>query len=268
MSEITGKIRILKIKRVGATDFKQVGFLLVNNWQKLTSMLPVTTRNDGGYRSQIPLEKSGNISFTCMVFEDEDYIVKDRISYKELMEIHSNDELVDWVLIAEGKNLAHAGKGHFTSLNEVAANDGIVQVDGALEMFGRWLDFNDVEPPSQPLLTLDDVDSFNLTADVSWTSAVDNFGVIGYQLRLSATNQPDVFINVGDINSYVLTGLQYFTFYGINVRAQDAAGNYSAWSTKRLIFIRLPSGVPEPSYMQFEDGRTIEDESGIPLEFE
>lgn len=265
MAAIDGKIRVLKIKRPGEQTFRQVGFLLVNTWQRQTAMLPTTTPNDGGYRTEVPVEKSSTITFSALVYEDVDYV--DRLGYKELLEIEGNNELVEWLLIAEGKNLAQSGKGHFVNLNEQAPSDGFVQVNGTLNVFGRDYEFNDTEPPTKPVLTLV-VDMITPKFTLTWTTATDNMAVDYYELRKNNSGKT-VIIPMGQATEYTDRSVQYFQYYSYNVRAVDVVGNIGPWSNKRLGFARLPSGVPSPpDYMLFENGNTILDEKGIPLIFE
>lgn len=268
MAALEGDIRVLKIRRVGEADFKQVGFLLVNNWQKNTSMLPTTTRNDAGFRTQIPLEKSASISFTAVVFEDQDYVNYDRITYKELMQIHEADEQIEWLLIAEGKNLAHAGKAYITALNEGAPHKEFVQMDGVLDVFGRWYEFNDTEPPTAPVLTLEEVDSLPTPfARTTWTMATDNFGIACYELhKFNGTNwQRVVFDNVLE---YVDTALMLATFYAYRVRAKDLNGNLSPWSNVVKFSLPIPSGMPTPKYKLHQDGTAKLHQNGVPKQYQ
>lgn len=72
--------------------------------------------------------------------------------------------------------------------------------------------------------------------NLSWTAATDNVGVTGYQLQrctgASCTSWADVSpAPSGTSTTYNNTGLSPLTTYRYQVRARDAAGNWSAYST-------------------------------------
>jgi chitodextrinase len=82
----------------------------------------------------------------------------------------------------------------------------------------------DTTPPSVPSnVTVGGATSSSLT--VSWSPSTDNVGVAGYDV-LRAGNTTTV---TG--TSYTATGLSANTAYSFQVRARDAAGNTSAYST-------------------------------------
>ncbi len=65
------------------------------------------------------------------------------------------------------------------------------------------------------------------TLDVSWNPSNDNVGVTGYELRQNGQSQ-----GTFTTTFTVRTGLNSNTVYTYQVRAFDAAGNFSAWSTE------------------------------------
>lgn len=84
-------------------------------------------------------------------------------------------------------------------------------------------------PPTAVLATAGPVDS----ADLSWTPATDNFGVVGYRVYHEATNE--LIVDVAG-TSTVLSGLVEgdYRFY---VKAYDAAGNTSYRSNTAAVTI-------------------------------
>lgn len=70
--------------------------------------------------------------------------------------------------------------------------------------------------------------------DLAWSASSDNVAVTGYQLRRAtnsgfSTGVTD--IDLGNVTSYSNTGLTPSTQYWYKVRAKDASGNYSAYSS-------------------------------------
>lgn len=69
------------------------------------------------------------------------------------------------------------------------------------------------------------------TVTLSWSGATDNVGVTGYEIY-----RDDESIGVvGAITTYTVAGLSPLTIYRFSVRARDAAGNWSAPSTKYTV---------------------------------
>lgn len=94
--------------------------------------------------------------------------------------------------------------------------------------FGSWTvtcEVPDTEAPSAPA-GLTSPAQTDTTAELSWTAATDNHGVIGYDVYEGAT-----LIGTTDgALSFTATGLIPATAYSFTVRARDAAGNVSAAS--------------------------------------
>lgn len=67
-------------------------------------------------------------------------------------------------------------------------------------------------------------------ATASWTAATDNVGVTSYEYQINT----GVWVNVGNVLTTALTGLNPLTTYSISIRAMDAAGNPSSASTASL----------------------------------
>lgn len=86
-------------------------------------------------------------------------------------------------------------------------------------------DIVDVTAPSVPTgLTQGTVTSSSIQA--TWSASTDNVGVTGYQLRLDGGSA----VSTASL-SYTFNSLSPSTSYDIEVRAGDAAGNWSAWSS-------------------------------------
>ncbi len=265
MAAIRGKFRILYIKTAGQ-DWRRVAHLRVNSWQSTVDFLPTTTRANKGHKTQRPVSIGDTISFSAIIFQDNDVVGK--VGYKELKKIKNARTLFDWKLQADGEAFIDAGRGHLASLGETADVGDVMTYEGSIQVYGAPLDLSDVDPPTRPILSINNIDAFELSADLTWTESFDTNALSSYELRISESSGEDILIDVGNVNEYKLFWLRYFVYFSVNVRAIDIAGNKSAWSAKRLLYIPLPSGVPAVDYMQFEDGGTILDESGIPLEFE
>jgi chitodextrinase len=80
------------------------------------------------------------------------------------------------------------------------------------------------------------------TFKLSWSAATDNVGVTSYQVECDGsvvtTESPIT------TTSNLLTGLTPGAIYLVNVRAGDAAGNWSAWSTPLAVTLLADTTVP------------------------
>jgi len=84
----------------------------------------------------------------------------------------------------------------------------------------------DTTPPSVPgTVSVGGATTSSLT--VSWSASTDNIGVTGYDVLRGGTSAPVTVTGT----SYTATGLNAGTSYSFQVRARDAAGNTSAYST-------------------------------------
>jgi glucose/arabinose dehydrogenase/chitodextrinase len=90
----------------------------------------------------------------------------------------------------------------------------------------------DTTPPSAPTgLSATALSTSRI--DLSWTASTDNVGVAGYRVERCLGNNCSNFVQVGTptATTYSNTGLQANTIYRFRVRAVDAAGNLSPYST-------------------------------------
>jgi fibronectin type 3 domain-containing protein len=100
--------------------------------------------------------------------------------------------------------------------------------------------------PGTPSLSVVSSSQINL----SWTASTDNVGVTGYRVERcsgSATCSSYSQIATPSSNSYSDTGLTASTIYRYRVRAVDAAGNLSAYSTAANATTQAPTDVTPPT---------------------
>ncbi|UUY04528.1 fibronectin type III domain-containing protein [Svornostia abyssi] len=91
--------------------------------------------------------------------------------------------------------------------------------------------------PGEPFITsIDDVTPTSIK--LQWGASTDNVGVEGYEIRYEGQTK-----TVGDVTETTLTGLTPGGLYEIDVRAFDAAGNFSDFSP--AIVLELPTDVDQ-----------------------
>lgn len=78
--------------------------------------------------------------------------------------------------------------------------------------------------------------------DVSWSASTDDVAVTGYEVRLDAGT---AVVPTGLSHSF--TGLTAETDYDVDVRARDAAANWSAWCTPITVTTEPEATVPSPT---------------------
>lgn len=94
----------------------------------------------------------------------------------------------------------------------------------------------DLENPTAPVLS--NVTQTDTTADLSWSGATDNVGVIGYKVYKGGVLEA----TLGNVSSYQATGLTAETTYQFTVSALDATGNESALSNTLSVTTTDTSG--------------------------
>jgi len=107
-------------------------------------------------------------------------------------------------------------------------------VGGVPQFYTPWKEgaLIDIVAPTVPVMDTPSVISGS-EIDVSWSAATDLFGVTNYDLQYSASvlfTSPTT-IPLGNVLSHNVTGLSGSTTYYFRVRAKDAAGNASAYSS-------------------------------------
>jgi RHS repeat-associated protein len=114
------------------------------------------------------------------------------------------------------------------------ANDRNGNLDGdgytnIQEYINGWIPNNpnspDVVPPSVPGgLSPSGLDAYAFT--LNWSASSDNVGVTGYEVRRDSTS-----LGVATGTNRSITGLTPGVTYAMSVRARDAIGNWSNWSS-------------------------------------
>ncbi len=83
--------------------------------------------------------------------------------------------------------------------------------------------------PGEPFIN-SSADVTSNSIKISWPASTDNVGVTGYEVRYEGQVK-----QVGNVTTTELTGLEPSKVYEIDVRAKDAAGNFSAYSPSVII---------------------------------
>lgn len=112
--------------------------------------------------------------------------------------------------------------------NDASSEETADERQFLLQMWtGQDLAEPDTEAPSVPTGLAATVIS-HAAIDWDWAAATDDIAVTGYEVSIDGGGA----INAGNVLIYHATGLSASTTYGLRVRAYDAAGNRSAWSTE------------------------------------
>jgi chitodextrinase len=134
----------------------------------------------------------------------------------------------------------------------------------ATKNFAILITTPDTQPPTAPSgLTATTVNSSQI--NLSWTPSTDNVGVTGYLLQRSqgtgSTNFTQLATPTG--TNYSDTGLTSATTYNYRVRATDAAGNLSGYSSVASVTTpSAPSGLVAAYGFNEGTGTTVTDASG------
>lgn len=112
-----------------------------------------------------------------------------------------------------------------TAVVVLAAGASIPDPPAPATLYLRLLPAGDTSSPTVPTgLAASSITSSSFVA--SWSAATDDVGVTGYEVRLGSGTPV---VKTG--TSHTFTGLTADTDYSVSVRARDAAGNTSAYSS-------------------------------------
>lgn len=254
MGFILGQERILHLKENGTSTWFPIACLVSNEITQNTDFLDTTTRENQGHRTSVPADQDYELSFNAILPDDDDTVGK--LGLKQLREFKLNQTYLDWKLEALFKNFTDVGTCYISSLSEPAAVDGFIEFSGSLRGYGKITsvdDIVDLEPPTRPVLSLI-LDTNTPSVGLSWTVSTDNTQLASYELRIINDGNENIF-NVGLTNTYNDSAVAQGEYYSYLVRAYDIYGNVSAWSSKRLAYIPIPTNPPDQTTaFLFQDG--------------
>ncbi|WJK42772.1 S8 family serine peptidase [Solwaraspora sp. WMMA2056] len=95
------------------------------------------------------------------------------------------------------------------------------------------------------------------SASLTWTASTDNVAVTGYDIQRSTGGGSFTLVGTSTTNSYAATGLTAGTSYQFRVRARDAAGNASAYSSAVTVNTPTSSGSCNVEYVVYPGGSTF-----------
>jgi chitodextrinase len=146
----------------------------------------------------------------------------------------------------------------------VRATDAAGNLSGYSNVASATTQSPDTQPPTTPAnLTTTALSGSQIS--LSWTASTDNVGVTGYLIErcqgVGCTNFARLFTITG--TSYVDTGLIPSTSYTYQVKATDAAGNFSPYSnTATTTTLATVSGLVAAYSFDEGTGTTVTDRSG------
>ncbi len=149
----------------------------------------------------------------------------------------------------------------------VRAVDAAGNVSGWSNVVGATTQAPDTTSPSTPT-TLQASASSSSTINLTWTASTDNVGVTGYKVERCSGSSCVAFSQIGTsaTNSYSDSGLSSATTYRYQVRATDAAGNNSSYSSIAQATTQTPPPVSDSLMLglSFNEGAgsTTQDISG------
>lgn len=111
---------------------------------------------------------------------------------------------------------------------------------------GSFVAGADLQAPTVPTgLTTGSITASGVT--LSWSASTDNVGVTAYEVRRDGSVSLGIHPTTPTATSRTITGLSPSTAYTLQVRARDAAGNWSAWSTAASFSTSASSDTTAPT---------------------
>lgn len=264
MSVISGSLRKLAIRRGGTSgSWEDVAHIISDSWNTQTDFAETTTRENNGFKSFIPTALSSTIEASGLIFQDSDLTGK--IGYKTLKEVQEAFEKVEYRLQILNEDYTYYGNMYVANVGDAAEVSGLLEYSISFQLTDKPVLLGDNQAPTAPLLSVTDTDIITPSVSLSWTVSTDDVGVVGYEMRKADSTTQTIF-DLGNVNEWTDFGVMQLGSYSYNVRAYDAAGNYSEWSNKKFVVIRLPLGPGEQKYpILQEDGNLILTEDNVTI---
>lgn len=226
-----------------------VGCLTSNGFSEDAEVFETTVRDNGGYRSVVPLSMSYSVTFDGLVknsIGDPTVISLDRL--RTLMR---SKTIVPWKLETNDSSMLDFGYGYLTGLSDSASVGEFVTFSGTIIGTGQVYNIeNDTQSsvPNAPFISFGTIDSSFLT--VVWDVPESAFPIQSFRIYRNDTFlRSQTYSGSGLPQSFLDNGITADSTYSYNVTAVDINGAESALSNK-IISGPLTGGneIPDAGY--------------------
>ena len=130
-----GEVRILYIKV--SSVWLPVACLTSNPFNEESTMLGITTNEDGGWEASIPTNQNYSIDFTGIQMLTTGAGDTSKVSYDRLKVLKKSRTLINWKIENSSGTLVDEGFGYIQSINESNEVGGFLEFDGSIIGFGE-----------------------------------------------------------------------------------------------------------------------------------
>lgn len=133
---IKGTDRIVYIK--WEDEFLPIGCLTSDSFNEDVEMLPTTTRDNSGWRTDVPTNQGYSISVDGLLinsnFNGGDFT---KVSYDRLRVLKRSRTLIDWKIQDTNLVFVDSGKGYITNLSDSANIDEFITFNATILGYGE-----------------------------------------------------------------------------------------------------------------------------------
>lgn len=133
---IKGTDRIVYIK--WEDEFLPIGCLTSDSFDEDVEMLPTTTRDNNGWRTDVPTNQGYSISIDGLLintnFNGGDF---SKVSYDRLRVLKRSRTLIDWKIQDINLTFVDSGKGYITNLSDSASIDEFITFNATILGYGE-----------------------------------------------------------------------------------------------------------------------------------
>ena len=153
---IKGTDRIVYIK--WEDEFLPIGCLTSDSFDEDVEMLPTTTRDNNGWRTDVPTNQGYSISIDGLLintnFNGGDF---SKVSYDRLRVLKRSRTLIDWKIQDTDLVFVDSGKGYITNLSDSASIDEFITFNATI------LGYGEPNSTSEQVFTITDGQGNNIT---------------------------------------------------------------------------------------------------------
>lgn len=176
--------------------------------------------------------------------------------------LYLNDVLwgADWSAPFSFTNVWNpAGANEWYRVTALGVNESGDVVEASIDLYSSASLSAETNPPTAPILD-SPIMPTSESLLIEWSPSTDDTGIGSYEYRVDGGTP----VNVGNVVSYVVTGLAAATAYDFEVRAKDVWGNYSAWSN--LVSGTTLDDVPDMAMVDDDGAFGVDDDGSFGID--
>lgn len=135
MKGIKGIESLFYVKKGG--EFLLCACLTSSPLSESVDMIDTTTRDNFGWKTSLPTNHQYNIEISGLMMMDDVDSGNNVVSYRELRNMHRNNELIEWKRETLSGYYVDSGKSYITAISDSDEADGFITFNASLVGYGK-----------------------------------------------------------------------------------------------------------------------------------